>query len=141
MTVANPNIAPRCTVRPRETIYNPEAKSDHPQNRGNPYLLGWMFWVMSLSFETLLHGVPGTGTRDKGMKGRMLQVNMDGIVLLRLHQLGFKVSMLTTFLALFVLLPLNLSAGLEDNFFSDRTEVKFETTTLNNIFTPGSVFF
>ncbi len=56
----------------------------HVQYRGGP-MFGWMFWTMSLSYEQLLKGVPGTGTRKNGMEGSMLKVNLDGIVLLRFH--------------------------------------------------------
>ena len=54
-------IAPRCAARPRDTIYckNPTHKDQH---RGNPFL-GWIRWTLKWSYETLLSGVPGTGTR------------------------------------------------------------------------------
>ena len=47
-------------------------------------------WYVYASFfcsndETVLKGVPGTGTRKNGMEGSMLKVNLDGIVLLRFH--------------------------------------------------------
>jgi len=57
---------------------------DYVQYRGGP-MFGWIPWTMSLSYEQLLKGVPGTGTRKNGMEGSMLKVNMDGIVLLRYH--------------------------------------------------------
>ena len=142
-------VAPRCTARSRETVYNPKArkkkkkkklvnkikslatmmsstthlhangdgnattnkkkkKKDYDdgagigigrqhqeeeeedtdplsvQFRGGP-MFGWIPWVMSLSYDQLIKGVPGTGTRKNGMSGSMLQVNLDGIVLLRFH--------------------------------------------------------
>ena len=98
----SPNIAPRCTARHQDVIYNPKArpskwgwfrkpgKSDEEpsreeiQYRGNP-IWGWIPWTLSLSYQTLLEGVPGTGTRKDGMAGSMLKVNLDGIVLLRFH--------------------------------------------------------
>ncbi len=161
--VGSPKVAPRCTARSQETIYNPKAKrkkslfsflfcwnkrrktfsknhkkddsesgikivkkidpntfsagagatgvnkkgertnlgsnhadhngkenddeddnKDHVQYRGGP-MLGWIPWTLSLSYEQLLKGVPGTGTRKNGMEGSMLKVNLDGIVLLRFH--------------------------------------------------------
>lgn len=63
-----------------EDARNPE----YVQYRGGP-MFGWIPWTMSLSYEQLLKGVPGTGTRKNGMDGSMLKVNLDGIVLLRFH--------------------------------------------------------
>ena len=61
-----------------------ESNPKYVQYRGWP-MCGWMFWVMSLKYEDMLKGVPGTGTRKDGMEGSMLKVNLDGIVLLRFH--------------------------------------------------------
>jgi hypothetical protein len=62
-------------------------KSDafaHPQDRGNPFL-GWIPWTLHLSYDRMLRGIPGTGTRDGGMGGKLLGVNLDAIVLFRFH--------------------------------------------------------
>lgn len=118
----SPNIAPRCTARSKNTIYNPKARrgrrsfflfgrrdnsssnkklddnddDDDPNNvddertkeeiqyRGGP-MFGWIPWTLSLSYDQLLQGVPGTGTRKDGMEGTNLRVNLDGIILLRFH--------------------------------------------------------
>ena len=65
------HIAPRCEARPRNVIYNPDRVSCDPsQDRGNPFLLGWVWWVMGLPYSIMLAGVPGTGTRDGGLKVR-----------------------------------------------------------------------
>ncbi len=61
-----------------------ENDKEHVQFRGGP-MFGWIPWTLSLSYEQLLQGVPGTGTRKNGMEGSMLKVNLDGIVLLRFH--------------------------------------------------------
>lgn len=74
-------VAPRCTARPPETIYNPNPACK-TQDRGNP-MFGWISWCSGLTYETLIKGVPGTGTRKGGLEGDMLKVNLDGIVLLR----------------------------------------------------------
>lgn len=96
-------IAARCEARPRNVIFNPNPK--HPcQYRGNP-TLGWIFWVMRLTYETMLRGVPGTGTRDGGLSGSLLKVNLDGIVLLRFHHLCLRVCSLAMILYLLVILP------------------------------------
>ena len=121
----SPNIAPRCTARAKDTIFNPKARKgkrsfylfgsrrslnsqdkkndddggggidydgdddgsrtkEEVQYRGGP-MLGWIPWSLSLSYDQLLKGVPGTGTRKDGMEGSMLRVNLDGIILLRFH--------------------------------------------------------
>ena len=106
------NIAPRCTARHPDVIYNPHArrpratsqnnkKSDVESNTGQfqernsmtreeaqyrgGAALGWIPWVLSLSYDTLLRGIPGTGTRKGGMEGSLLKVNVDAIVLFRFH--------------------------------------------------------
>jgi hypothetical protein len=48
-------------------------------------MFGWIPWTLSLSYDQLLNGVPGTGTRKGGMEGSLLKVNLDGIILLRFH--------------------------------------------------------
>jgi len=165
------NIAPRCTARSPDVIYNPKAKRpesnwifwwknkklesstktekeydtteamrplrEHVQFRGGP-TFGWIPWTLSLSYETLLKGVPGTGTRKRGMEGAMLKVNLDGIVLLRFHALAFRVVILTTILALGIILPMNLYAGFcHDSDVLDCHESQnittYEMTTLMNI--------
>ena len=118
------NVAPRCTARSKNTIFNPngrrgkrsffllgnqrdskkddgeggdnesnipgdeslnnEKTKEEVQYRGGP-MFGWIPWTLSLSYDQLLQGVPGTGTRKDGMAGINLRVNMDGIVLLRFH--------------------------------------------------------
>eukprot|EP00980_Cylindrotheca_fusiformis_P028826 scaffold22653_cov119-Cylindrotheca_fusiformis.AAC.7 len=101
-------VAGRCVARPRDVIYNPNPK--HPcQDRGST-IFGWMAWAMSLTFDTMLSGVPGTGTRDGGLKGKLLKVNLDGIVLLRFHHLGLRICFLATVLYLGVLLPIYFTA-------------------------------
>jgi hypothetical protein len=56
----------------------------HAQDRGNPFL-GWIPWTLHLSYDRMLRGIPGTGTRDGGMGGKLLGVNLDAIVLFRYH--------------------------------------------------------
>jgi hypothetical protein len=87
------HIAPRCEARPRDVIYNPDRpRCDPRQDRGNPFLLGWIFWTLQLSYHTMLQGIPGTGTRNNGLSGQLLRVNLDNIVLLRFHALGLRIS-------------------------------------------------
>ena len=56
----------------------------HSQDRGNPFL-GWIPWTLHLSYDRMLRGIPGTGTREGGMSGKLLGVNLDAIVLFRYH--------------------------------------------------------
>lgn len=56
----------------------------HPQYKGSA-MLGWICWTMSLSHEQMFKGVQGTGTRKNGLEGKLLNVNLDNIVLLRFH--------------------------------------------------------
>eukprot|EP00591_Stephanopyxis_turris_P006097 CAMPEP_0195523080 /NCGR_PEP_ID=MMETSP0794_2-20130614/21901_1 /TAXON_ID=515487 /ORGANISM="Stephanopyxis turris, Strain CCMP 815" /LENGTH=133 /DNA_ID=CAMNT_0040652995 /DNA_START=110 /DNA_END=507 /DNA_ORIENTATION=+ len=99
----DPNIAPRCTARPKDTIYA-HRRRHKCQQRGGP-MLGWVWWTLRLSYDTMLRGIPGTGTRNGGMEGKMLDVNLDGIVMLRFHAVCLKVCFVTTLLALGVILP------------------------------------
>jgi hypothetical protein len=101
-------IAPRCAARPPEVIYNPSAKPGTPQYRGNPFV-GWIRWANALTYDTLLRGVPGTGTRNSGLEGIMLRVNLDGIVLLRFQALCLKISLFVAIICVVVILPLNLT--------------------------------
>ena len=101
-------VAARCIARPLNVIYNPHPK--HPcQNRGNP-TLGWIMWVMRLRYDTMLRGVPGTGTRDGGLSGALLKVNLDGIVLLRFHHLCLRICFLALLLYIVIVLPLYKTA-------------------------------
>ena len=106
-------------------------------------MLGWIWWCNSIPYETLLRGVPGTGTRNGGLDGLLLKVNMDGIVLLRFQSLCLKICALITVLCLFVILPLNLTARChyEEStgapvacFDWERTNLtNYDVTTLANI--------
>ena len=77
-------IAPRCAGRPRDVIYNHQASKDSSQYRGSA-TFGWIRWTLGLTYETMLKGIPGTGTRNNGLTGKMLHVNLDDFVLLRFH--------------------------------------------------------
>jgi hypothetical protein len=97
----SPNIAPRCAARHPDTIYNLKAKRprtsklksdddtkrkrrEELQYRGNCFW-GWIPWTLSLPYETLLKGVPGTGTRKGGAEGVLLKVNLDGVIMIKFH--------------------------------------------------------
>lgn len=139
-------IAPRCTARPRDTIYNSKPSNDS-QRRGSP-MFGWMWWARSLSYETMLKGVPGTGTRKGGLEGIMLKVNLDGIVLLRFYALCFRISVLVSIVCIGIVLPINLTGycGYQENEDAESAEcfsflqgesrpniTNYDWTTLANI--------
>jgi hypothetical protein len=104
-------VAPRATARPKNVIWNPNPHLPEAseQNRGNP-TLGWVPWVMRLTYAQMLAGVPGTGTRHGGLSGSFLKINLDAVILLRFHALCRRVTTLATVLCLGVLLPLYYTA-------------------------------
>jgi len=140
----NKFIAARCAARPPTVIYNPSPYRDPCQNRGNP-TFGWIPWTMGLTYETMLRGVPGTGTRNDGLSGALLKVNLDGIILLRFHHLCLRVCLRACILYLLVILPIYAttqcrrfgetkdddSACLQEDFFTD--EYSYDRLTLANI--------
>ena len=136
------HIAPRCEARPRNVIYNPNPT--HPsQNRGNAWL-GWVPWVLKLSYEEMLTGVPGTGTRDGGLGGRPLHVNMDNIVMLRFHSYGLRIATVGLFLYIAVLLPIYWTAGCNGDEVGTLGEfclnmTDYDHTTLSNIIVDPEV--
>mmetsp|Transcript_8864 Transcript_8864/g.18772 ORF Transcript_8864/g.18772 Transcript_8864/m.18772 type:complete len:991 (+) Transcript_8864:58-3030(+) len=115
------------------------------QYRGNPWT-GWIPWTLALSYDTMLRGVPGTGTRHKGLDGSLLRVNLDAIVLFRFHAICLRVAVLATILCIGVVLPLNLTARCHNSsddptdvdydplcFAANYTLTDYERTTLKNI--------
>ena len=105
-------IAPRCTARPKQVIYpgaiHNGVSKDDGSRRFNP-VVDWIPWTLSLTYDTLLRGVPHTGTRRGGANGALLRVNLDAIVLLRFHALCLKLSALASVLFICVLLPMYLT--------------------------------
>jgi len=115
------------------------------QWRGNPFT-GWIPWTLALSYDTMLRGVPGTGTRRRGLDGALLRVNLDAIVLFRFHAICLRVAVLATILCIGIVLPLNLTARCHNItndptdpeydpqcFSADYTLTDYERTTLKNI--------
>ena len=117
-------IAPRCAARPPTVIYN--------TSHGSP-LLGWIPWTLRQSYETLLQGIPGTGTRQGGHTGSLLRCNLDAIVLLRFHAVGLKVSAVATLLCLGLLFPLYWTSECHDvqSGGSDANTEDPDSTTTN----------
>lgn len=71
------------SARPPDVIYNP--KPGHSSQERGSATWGWYKWTLGLTYDTMLEGIPGTGTRNNGLDGKMLRVNLDQIVLLRFH--------------------------------------------------------
>jgi len=139
-------IAPRCTARPRDTIFNP--KPTDPSHKRGSAMFGWIRWAHNISYQEMLEGVPGTGTRKGGLEGIMLKVNLDGIVLLRFYALCLRISIFITVVSLGIVLPLNLTGQCTNgqSCFKDEDECRntassditncygnYDITTLANI--------
>lgn len=127
-------IAPRATARPPNTIYNAQAAVTS-QKTGDP-VFGWITWTLGLSYDTLLNGVPGTGTRQQGLSGSLLRVNLDGIVLLRFHAVCLRVTVLACILFGCVLIPCYYSAQCfnDDCVENDAYNLtNYQRTTLANV--------
>ena len=129
------HIAPRCEARPRNVIYHPTAaprdslEASAIQNRGNP-LWGWIFWIVQLSYPTLIEGVPGTGTRNDGVDAHLLKLNLDAIVMLRFHALGLRITSFAMFLYCGVALPVYFTSRCFDAPFDSETGI-VENCTLD----------
>ncbi|GAX28816.1 hypothetical protein FisN_35Lh018 [Fistulifera solaris] len=131
----SPFVAPRATARPASVIYRGER---------NPWT-GWIPETMNWTYHEMLQGVAGTGTRKQGKHGRLLNVTLDGIVVLRFHALCMRVALFATVLFLCILLPLYATAGCADApqwkgcAGTNGTFTDYERLTMANIpsvFTP-----
>jgi Late exocytosis, associated with Golgi transport len=124
--VRSPLIAPRAIARPGAVICG--------NIPGNAWF-GWIPWTLRLTYDTLLEGIPGTGTRENGKSGSLLKVNLDGIVLLRFHAVCLRVSLLAAVIFVVVLVPTYLSAQCFDLSDCDAAYnlTDYQRTTLANI--------
>jgi Calcium-dependent channel, 7TM region, putative phosphate/Late exocytosis, associated with Golgi transport len=138
-------IAPRAEARPHQVIFPESSPTPQWWCICAQSTLGWIPWTLSLSYDTLLHGIPGTGTRQEGRAGSLLHVNLDGIVLLRFVAMCLRVCCLAALLLVFFGIPIYLSAqcyapqGDDDISYSttcDSTSynlTNFERTTIYNV--------
>jgi len=144
LTLQITHIAPRCEARPRNVIYNPLAfakrttagtldrRKRHVQDRGNP-LWGWILWLVQLSYHTLIEGVPGTGTRNDGIDGHLLKLNLDAIVMLRFHALGLRITCFAMFVYCCIVLPIYYTSRCFDPPYDpDKDVVQNENCTLDS---------
>mmetsp|Transcript_4818 Transcript_4818/g.12258 ORF Transcript_4818/g.12258 Transcript_4818/m.12258 type:complete len:1303 (-) Transcript_4818:886-4794(-) len=74
------------------------------------YALSWLRWTSNLTYQQALEGVPGTGSRADGWDGRTLQLNLDGVILLKYHRMLAKIAGLATLLCIAVILPVYKTA-------------------------------
>ena len=102
----------------------------HPQDRGNPFL-GWIPWTLHLSYDRMLRGIPGTGTRSRGLEGKLLGVNLDAIVLFRYHALCLRVTVVACMLCIGIILPMNITACEEGKCNNGLTN--YGRTTIANV--------
>jgi Late exocytosis, associated with Golgi transport len=136
-------VSPRCIARPPNVIYNPQAAgTGSAQDRGycDAWFpsLGWIPWVLSIPYDTMLKGVPGTGTRDGGMSGCLLKLNLDAIVLLRFHVVGLKLSALATVLLLLIMLPIYKTSACFGETTDPSLYVMTTSSTNNNMTVSSS---
>ena len=141
IAVRNQNtfIAPRAEARPRNVIFRrkPLSQTSKQQSFQEWWSIcfdstfGWISWTLELSYDTMLHGVPGTGTRQDGITGSLLTVNLDGIVLLRFTAMCLRVCCLAAVLFVFFGIPIYISA----QCYSEQGSIFIvdnSTTTMTN---------
>lgn len=126
----NSNLTPRAWSRPREVIKNAISA---------PYAFGWMIWAVRLKYIDMLVGIPGTGTRKNGWSGPPLKANLDAVIAMRFQSLQLKISILTTVLCMFVLLPLFVTTACDpfelgvESCLNQQNLTDFEMTTIANV--------
>jgi Late exocytosis, associated with Golgi transport len=146
-------VSPRCIARPPSVIYNPAQPAQQPAAVGGSFdhaleqhddadrgycnamfpAFGWIPWVLSIPYDTMLKGVPGTGTRDNGRSGVLLKLNLDAIVLLRFHVVGLKLSALATVLLLLIMLPIYKTSACFGETADPSLSLYVITTTSTNM--------
>lgn len=97
----NGQLAPRTWSRPKEVLTNVLRK---------PYGLSWIPWTLGLTYQEMLEGIPGTGTRNKGKQGTLLKCNLDGIIIIKFNALLLKVALFASVLCCVIILPMNITA-------------------------------
>ena len=142
----NKQIAPRTWSRPKSVIKNAITggrkltrqqqqdglKGRNGRDRTFSYWYIWIPWSLKLRYQDLLHGIPYTGTRHDGKQGPLLKCTLDGIVLIRMHEVGLKISFVATILCLCIILPLTITAKC-------KTESHIPISPQTNISSSASV--
>ena len=104
------------------------------------YPLAWIKWSYLLTLKQCLFGIPGTGTRNSGLHGPLLKVNVDGVVLLKYHIMLFKIALLVALLSTIILLPVYMTALCDPIIFGYGTCYYQEEQTKNNDFLCTTIF-
>ncbi len=139
----NAELAPRTWARPTEVLKNVlqgQGQAGSPSRKsGRFYGISWIPWTLGLSYQQMLEGIPGTGTRRNGWSGSMLRCNLEGIVAIKFHALCFKVAIFATVLCMTIILPINVTAECQPSISgaaicTNITRLtNFESTTLAHI--------
>jgi len=104
------------------------------------YPLAWIKWSYLLTLKQCLFGIPGTGTRNGGLHGPLLKVNVDGVVLLKYHTMLFKIALLVALLSTIILLPVYMTASCDPIIFGYGTCDYQEEQTKNNDFLRTTIY-
>jgi hypothetical protein len=98
------------------------------------YSINWMIWALKLTYPEGLAGIPGTGTRSDGWDGPTLKMNLDAVILCKYHRMLFKISILATFLCLFILLPAYSTATCDPTVLGYNTcMARWNNTDFDNL--------
>jgi len=140
------DLAPRAANRPKAVMKNSILSnindSSKYKNKHKIYVypIAWIKWAYNLTYRQCINGIPGTGTRNDGWSGPLLKINLDAVILLKFHTLLFKIAVLVAVLCLFILIPINTTAGCDVELFGNGTCTQHENkrhgfykTTIANI--------
>jgi hypothetical protein len=135
------DLAPRAANRPKAVMKNAILHGFSEEHKHKIYLypFAWIVWAYNLTYKQCIEGIPGTGTRKNGWEGPLLKTNLDAVILLKFHTLLFKIALLVAVLCMFVLIPVNMTAGCDVKTFGIGTCATHESksgfiqTTISNI--------
>ena len=113
------SFAPRCSSR----IFINGWGDEVDKSKGSTSMFTkWIRECLSWNDEDMILGIKGTGTRDRGSAGKLLNCNLDGIAFIKFTSICLKVSVCTTIVCLLVILPLNYTGHCYDDYLDpDRT--------------------
>jgi len=135
------DLAPRAANRPKAVMKNSITSNITHSHKNKLYFypIAWITWAYNLTYRQCIFGIPGTGTRKDGWDGPLLKTNLDAVILLKFHTLLFKIGVLVAVLCLFILIPVNTTAGCDVGTFGEGTckqhndIMGFQKTTIANI--------
>ena len=130
-----PIVAPRTRNRPPETMVFENLLHKPARSKFSEFCwgcFGWIAFVLSLSYDEMLTGVRGTGSRyptdvdddvdvedplasaSASDNSNLLKCNMDAIVVDRFHEMCLKITFWVTLIAMTVSFPVNFTASCYD---------------------------